>query len=241
VVESLKDVEGVPSERWRNVSAFYGKGRNTYSIGSESSDLILRGRKLVLEYRNGSPCSSSSAHSTSSTTNLALLDSRASDTKMRKSTIISFACDVEPMDSKTPKVAISFVGTDEHECTYFFEARSFAACAGVESTPQHLGPGGVFGVIILIAVLVYLVGGCVYQRTVMNQRGWKQLPNYSMWSGIFGFFLDFAVILTSSCSRCFPRRRGYGRVSLNGDSRGRGMPSDDENRLIDNLDEEWDE
>jgi hypothetical protein len=42
---------------------------------------------------------------------------------------------------------------------------------------------------ILIAALVYLVGGCVYQRTVMNQRGWKQLPNYSMWSGLFSFFL----------------------------------------------------
>jgi hypothetical protein len=42
---------------------------------------------------------------------------------------------------------------------------------------------------LLIAVLVYLVGGCVYQRTVMNQRGWKQLPNYSMWSDIFNFFI----------------------------------------------------
>jgi hypothetical protein len=37
---------------------------------------------------------------------------------------------------------------------------------------------------VIIALLVYLVGGCVYQRTVMHARGWRQLPNYSMWAGI---------------------------------------------------------
>jgi hypothetical protein len=41
---------------------------------------------------------------------------------------------------------------------------------------------------LLIAVMAYLVGGCMYQRTVMHQRGWRQLPNYSMWAGIWSFF-----------------------------------------------------
>jgi cation-dependent mannose-6-phosphate receptor len=40
---------------------------------------------------------------------------------------------------------------------------------------------------MLIALLVYFAGGCVYQRTVMHQRGWKQLPNYALWAGLFGF------------------------------------------------------
>jgi hypothetical protein len=39
----------------------------------------------------------------------------------------------------------------------------------------------------MIAVMVYLVGGCVYQRTVMNQRGWYQLPNYALWAGLWNF------------------------------------------------------
>ena len=39
-----------------------------------------------------------------------------------------------------------------------------------------------------IAVIVYFVGGCMYQRTVMHQRGWRQIPNYALWAGIFGFF-----------------------------------------------------
>ena len=45
-----------------------------------------------------------------------------------------------------------------------------------------------FGVILMIAVIVYVVGGCVYSRMVLNQRGWRQLPNYDLWAGIFGFF-----------------------------------------------------
>jgi cation-dependent mannose-6-phosphate receptor len=52
------------------------------------------------------------------------------------------------------------------------------------------------------------------------------------------------IILTSSCARLMPSRRGYSRVSLghdNGRDRGRGHRNDDENRLIDNLDEEWED
>lgn len=83
-----------------------------------------------------------------------------------------------------------------------------AACGGVNETAQTLGPGGVFGVMYaqgssirrdrsetmtdtypsaMIAAAVYLLGGIAYQRTVMHQRGWKQLPNYSTWAGIGNF------------------------------------------------------
>ena len=34
----------------------------------------------------------------------------------------------------------------------------------------------------LIALGVYLLGGIAYQRTVMHQRGWRQLPNYAAWA-----------------------------------------------------------
>lgn len=39
----------------------------------------------------------------------------------------------------------------------------------------------------MIAAAVYFLGGIAYQRTVMHQRGWKQLPNYSTWAGIGNF------------------------------------------------------
>lgn len=54
---------------------------------------------------------------------------------------------------------------------------------------------------------------------------------------------DMFIIATSSCAGFLPGRRGYVSVSANGNgsSRGRGSRADDENRLIDQLDEEWDD
>lgn len=165
--------------------------------GSQTSRApIFRGRKLVLNYTDGSPCDS--PHRT-------LLprkknkhdddddddddeDDRKSKPKKpnprRKNTIIAFQCE---RDSLAPKAHVSFLGASPDECTYVFEARSMAACGGSMAAQQSLGAGGVFGVIFLIAAAVYLLGGIAYQRTVMHQRGWRQLPNYNLWAGIFGF------------------------------------------------------
>lgn len=60
----------------------------------------------------------------------------------RKTSIFSLMCEKDPLG---PKAAVSFVGTMD-ECTYFFEVRTLAACAGAEPADQSLGPGGVFGV-----------------------------------------------------------------------------------------------
>ena len=171
---------------------------------NNNSEPVFRGRKLVLNYTDGSPCPSPAyAHEPEDLYRRAIIgdddddvdrkhtSTRTHSTKptdaphtRRKSTIISLLCNSDPL---APEMAVSFVGTMD-ECTYIFEARSPSACGGVEVAQQQLGPSGVFGVIALIAILVYVVGGCVYQRTVMHQRGWKQLPNYSLWSSIFGFF-----------------------------------------------------
>ncbi|KAF2837726.1 mannose 6-phosphate receptor domain-containing protein [Patellaria atrata CBS 101060] len=254
VVEELEDVVGVESSLWKNVSAYYTKGGKTYSIGQANTELVFRGRKLVLNYTDGSPCDISSSKRSLFPRQLDDLPSdprddddedededppsESTEKKRRKSTIFSLLCEKDPL---APKTTVSFVGASPDECTYFFEARTAAACGGVEIEQQTLSPGGVFGVIALIAILVYLIGGCVYQRTVIHQRGWRQLPNYSMWAAIAGFFSDIFIILTSSCARLLPSRRGYSRVSLNGNGRGRGRDPDAENRLIDNLDESWDD
>lgn len=103
----------------------------------------------------------------------------------RKSATISFRCDRE---SVSPTATVSFVGADPDECNYMFVVRSQHACAGVQpSKPGSVGPGGVFALIFLIAIAVYFAGGVFYQRTVANARGWKQLPNYSLWAGIWSF------------------------------------------------------
>lgn len=191
----------------------------------ESSEPVFRGRKLVLNYTSGSPCGSERTRTPRS---LVGDDEDGRDGKgadqgdqkgdeRRKSSIISFQCE---RDALAPKAQVSFVGASQDECTYFFEARSMAACGGVNETEQTLGPGGVFGVMYaqgssgyrdqsrtmantygsaMIAAAVYLLGGIAYQRTVMHQRGWKQLPNYSTWAGIGNFL--YVSDLTNTLSR----------------------------------------
>jgi cation-dependent mannose-6-phosphate receptor len=159
----------------------------------ESYEPVFRGRKLVLNYTGGSLCPSKSSSRSRSLLDRSFSDDDEDDRdkdrgskkepERRKTTIISLLCE---QSSPVSKTTISFVAAVD-ECVYFFEGRSPYACGGVEAEVQALGPGGVFGVIILIAVLVYLVGGWVYQRTVMHQRGWRQLPNYALWAGIWGF------------------------------------------------------
>lgn len=110
----------------------------------------------------------------------------------------------------------------------------------------------------------------------MHQRGWRQLPNYALWHGIFTFIHDIIVITLSSCGRCLGlssgasagaaslfggrKARGSGRgynqvptsaVLANGNGVGVGGGGggangngngrrEDDNRLLDELDEEWD-
>jgi len=93
-------------------------------------------------------------------------------------------CEKDPL---YPKLGLSFIASPD-ECTYIFEARTSAGCAGIEVAKQELSPSGVFGGIAMIAFMVYIVGGCVYSRMVLNQRGWKQLPNYGLWAGILEFW-----------------------------------------------------
>lgn len=98
----------------------------------QASEPFFRGRKLVLNYTNGSPCPGD-------------WNTASANTSIRtKSTMMSFLCDRDaPSNQATP----SFVGTMD-SCTYYFEIRSSAACGGIAVDPNSggLGPGGVFGV-----------------------------------------------------------------------------------------------
>ncbi|KAL2147615.1 hypothetical protein VTI28DRAFT_8069 [Corynascus sepedonium] len=286
VVKGVEDVVGVDENLWRNVSAYYEADGKIYSLGQQSGELIPRGRKLVLQYTDGSPCGPSDGSldkragvhgkgrykpfnfdDEDEDEDIPPADDDEEDDKggddkekegdeddedidkgkdddegkkkqkqLRKSASISFLCDHDP-DTPT---AISFAMADPYECAYFFEVRSQHACASAEPhKPGSVGPGSVFAIIFFITVLVYVMGGVFYQRTVAHARGWRQLPNYSMWAGIWSLIKDLFIILTASCARLLPKRRGY--HTLSGSPIGRNRNRDDENRLIDQLDEEWDD
>lgn len=139
-------------------------------VGSrqQSSEPVFRGRKLVLNYTDGSPCTSASrskAPRSKSTIGgdddddddendhqgkgkgKGQLPKGSTEEVRRKSTLISLLCERDPL---APTAAVSFVGASPDECAYFFELRSQAACAGVSNDQQSLGPGGVFGVMSVL-------------------------------------------------------------------------------------------
>ncbi|KAI4184070.1 MAG: hypothetical protein L6R41_004997 [Letrouitia leprolyta] len=257
VIERIEKAVGVDDDLLKNISAFYEWKGKTYSIGQASTELVYRGRELSLNYTNGSPCDDAplthdrrKLNHDDDEDNKRKDDDEEDDKKShkgksskdgddvrRKSTLISFACDPNLAEGKAH---VSFVGTSPDQCTYFFRAKTVSACGGVTDPPTGLGAGGVFGVILVIFLAVYLLGGIAYQRTVMHQRGWRQLPNYTVWASVGTLTRDIVIILTSSCSRLLPRRQGYNQLPSSGRG-GRGSRADDENRLIDQLDEEWDD
>jgi len=238
IAEKAEDFVGVNRTSWQNVSAYYEFGNKKYSLGMNSSNIILRGRRLVLQYTDGSPCGENKKRSKWDDDE----DEKKESGSRKKSTIISFHCNEDPL---AKDAVASFVGTDLEECSYHFEVLSKAACITAEPAKQSVGPGAVFGIIGVIAILVYFLGGVFYQRNVAHARGWRQLPNYSMWAGIGSFIKDTFIIATSSCASFMPSRRGYSALSVSangpGSGRGRNNGPEDENRLIDQLDEEWDD
>ncbi|KAI0428045.1 mannose-6-phosphate receptor binding domain-containing protein [Xylaria sp. FL1042] len=107
------------------------------------------------------------------------------DEVRRKSTTIFFTCD---RDALAGNAQVSFIAVDPEECNYVFKIKSAHACATAEPhKPGSVGPGSVFAIILVVAVFVYLLGGVFYNRTVGNARGWRQLPNYSMWASVWSF------------------------------------------------------
>ncbi|CAK7264646.1 Cation-independent mannose-6-phosphate receptor CI-MPR [Sporothrix epigloea] len=216
VVKPIINVEGVDRDLWANVSAYYEQNGDTFSLGQESSVLVSRGRELVLQYTGGSPCPDLSNDKgtdgidrRSEQTDEPIFSTQASKIR-RKSATFAFLCDRDPLETTAH---ISFVGTPD-ECAYFFKVRSPHACAGAEPhKPGSVGPGGVFAIILGVALLVYMIGGVVYNRTVAQARGWRQLPNHTLWLGIWSF-----VRVRILCGRRF----GSSSSSVGGDGVGSG-------------------
>jgi len=239
VIEPLHDVVGVDKDMRRNVSAYYRSGGKTFALGLENSTPIFRGKKIVLNYTNGSPCDDSEYRRSERSSEASSGSSPGSSKVRRKSTVISLLCDKDPA---APTLTLSFIGSTD-ECSYFFEARTPAACPTI-NVKETVSPASVFGIILLIGIVVYLVGGCVYSRMVLQQRGWRQFPNYNLWATVFDFARDIFVIVFSSCLRLIPgSRKGAHRVGVHqrGQSGGARGDNDAENRLIDELNEEWDD
>lgn len=105
---------------------------SSFSLGSVSTDLAVRGKNIVLEYKNGDLCPGTNVNATS---------------------LIAFRCSRSDTSTGT---TVSFVGSPDG-CAHFFEVRSIHACPAMDRQ-QSIAPGWIFFVILGIAVcVVYLV------------------------------------------------------------------------------------
>ncbi|EEB06977.1 cation dependent mannose-6-phosphate cargo receptor [Schizosaccharomyces japonicus yFS275] len=205
-VSNFTIVGNIPAS---NIGAYYiDREENLYSLGSVREKPVFRGRKLVMQFNNGSLCPGSRT--------------------IRKSALLSFTCNRDPYTQS----GISYIG-NLNECAYFFEWKTMIACP-TGRKDSSMGPFGVFGVLTCIGLVAYLVGGCVYQRVVMRATGLQQIPNFDMWYSIFSFVKDMSIaIVASLCtfiSAILPFKRWRARNNL-------GFYHRTEDSLIDDIDE----
>lgn len=126
-----------------NTSAYYtDKFGNLNSLGNFNSTPHFRGRNLLLEYTNGSPC----------------LNKDGNDSGFKKSSTIHFKCDRELATIKNG--LISYV-TSHDDCSFYFEVRTPHACPSVDSR-ESISPVTIFFVIASVAVAVYYLGTKVF-------------------------------------------------------------------------------
>ncbi|KAK6344541.1 Cation-independent mannose-6-phosphate receptor CI-MPR [Orbilia brochopaga] len=170
---SADDLHFPSAEDARNVSAYYRKGDKAYSLGRASLKPKFVGKKLVLDYAGGSLCPKLDAEGLP-------IEGEDNEAGYRRGLTLSFVCDRDLISPPT----ISFI-SQRYNCSYWFEVRTASACATVKA--QSLGPVAIFSIISLVALMVYFVGGCFYQRTVLQARGWRQVPHWQTWLRALNF------------------------------------------------------
>ncbi|ODQ50897.1 mannose 6-phosphate receptor domain-containing protein [Saitoella complicata NRRL Y-17804] len=165
------------------------------SIGDVNTVPILRGRRLTLELPSNTPCPTGPS---------------------KRTTLISFLCDRD----LTQKSAITFVGSP-HSCDYFFEWRTARACpiAHGHGRQKGLGVGSLFGLLAILFLLAYFVGGIVYQRVVMRQSGWRQVPHYHTLRSVVSFVADMVMIIGATVWSKIPGLKNLGSMGRGGRGR----------------------
>lgn len=149
------------------VGAYYidKESGSAWSLGQANHRPYFRGRNLILQYENGSPC----------------LDEKGYETAYRMSSVFSFKCDRDLLLSSPPsKAAVLTYAASTNKCSFFFEVRTVHACPSVDKT-QGMNPIIIFCLFILVAVMVYssssvlrlpsiLVAKLLGRRPLMSQR-----------------------------------------------------------------------
>lgn len=190
-----------------NIAAFTRRGHGDFSLGEVNTTLLVRDRHPLLILTGGSPCTGAD--------------------NLRASTAVRFICDTSVFGSGKPRLVAQLPPNDESACAFFIEWRTHLACPTGE--PSGFWGGLIIGMsmIALVLVMLYLVGGTLYRRYVLQLRGFDQIPRVSFFS-----FTDTLERIQSV------RDRFAGQRSWNNGERLPALPEEEEANLGSESDEQ---
>ncbi|KAF8971884.1 mannose-6-phosphate receptor binding domain-containing protein [Flammula alnicola] len=148
-----------------DVGGFIRRGHGDFVFGKVNTTLTVFNSRPRFVMSNGSRCKP-----------------RVGDqsTDIRASSMVEFICDTSIFGSGTPRLLAQLPpGDDEIGCAYLIEWRTHYACPTSEG-------GGVWGffaimaVIFLVVLMTYTVLGTLYNRYVLQLRGFDQIPQFSI-------------------------------------------------------------
>ncbi|THU96288.1 mannose 6-phosphate receptor domain-containing protein [Dendrothele bispora CBS 962.96] len=147
-----------------DVAGFIRRDHGDFSIGKANTTLVKeKGDNVKLVMEDGSQCTSKSG----------------AKQEYKASTVISFICDTKVFGAGTPTLVAQLPHNDEEACAWFIEWNTHYACPRGERG----GPWGFFtllAVLLLILLALYTTLGTLYNRYVLNLRGFDQLPQFSI-------------------------------------------------------------
>lgn len=111
------------------------------------------------------------------------LDPRSPFSCSAFSTVLVLACDPR---SDAPPLTLENGAVLDSGCDVFLNGRSPVVCEPLfpsASKKKHLRGGAIFGILLLVAVAVYLIGGVAYMRLTSGSYGY---PNAAFWRSLIG-------------------------------------------------------
>ncbi|TFK94941.1 mannose 6-phosphate receptor domain-containing protein [Polyporus arcularius HHB13444] len=143
-----------------DVAGFTHRSHGDFSLGDVNTTVVVHGGHPLIYMTDGSRCQN------------------AGD--MTASTVIRFICDGSAGTGK-PQLIATLPPDEDNACSFFVEWRTEIACPTSE--------GSVFGTIVSVLAIIitvlfalYMVGGTLYNRYVLEVRGMDQIPRFSFFS-----------------------------------------------------------
>ncbi|KAF8635300.1 hypothetical protein AX15_000476 [Amanita polypyramis BW_CC] len=126
--------------------------------------------------------------------------------KIRASTVIDFICDMSVFGTGMPRLVAQLPPNNENAaCAFYFEWKSHYACPTSEGSTW--GFFTTIAVLALILVMTYTILGTLYNRYILQLRGFDQIPQFSLESMRYhaheaiDWFRDIMTILYENSQR----------------------------------------